>query len=88
MTFFVQVWKCNEFPKGDKFQHTYFANELNSFKTAPQGLLASDSRLRPDRYALEMGDLGKAGTDKTRYRFSLLYVVSGFFLLEHDGIAV
>ncbi|KAG0566669.1 hypothetical protein M758_7G064300 [Ceratodon purpureus] len=60
-----EVWKCNEFPKGHKFQHTYFADDLKSFKTAPQGLLASDSRLRPDRYALEMGDMGKAGADKT-----------------------
>ena len=67
MSFFLQVWKCAALPKGDKFQYTCFAHEINSFKTAPQGLLASDSRLRPDRYALEMGDMSKAGTDKTRY---------------------
>lgn len=26
--------------------------------------MASDSRLRPDRYAIEMGDLSKAGAEK------------------------
>lgn len=60
-----EVWKCTEQPKGDKFQYTHFAHVINSFDTAPQGLLPSDSRLRPDRYALEMGDMSKAGSDKT-----------------------
>jgi hypothetical protein len=60
-----EVWKCKEAPKGDRFQYTYFAHEINSFKTAPHALLESDSRLRPDRYALEMGDMSKAGTEKT-----------------------
>lgn len=60
-----EVWKCKEAPKGDRFQYTYFAHEINSFKTAPHALLQSDSRLRPDRYALEMGDMSKAGTEKT-----------------------
>lgn len=37
-------------------------------------MLASDSRLRPDRYALEMGDLAKAGAEKSRY------AICNFFL--------
>lgn len=54
-------------PENDKFQYTYFAHKINSFDTAPKKLLASDSRLRPDRYALEKGDLSKAGAEKSRY---------------------
>eukprot|EP00250_Pteridium_aquilinum_P001314 c11524_g1_i1 orf=368-1708(+) len=61
-----EVWKVADTPANDKFQYTYFAHKLNSFDTAPKKLLASDSRLRPDRYALEMGDLSKAGVEKTR----------------------
>ncbi|KAF3566692.1 hypothetical protein DY000_02017939 [Brassica cretica] len=38
--------------------------KINSFDTAPATLLASDSRLRPDRYALGQGDLSKAGSEK------------------------
>ncbi|KAL0369823.1 UNVERIFIED_CONTAM: Oxysterol-binding protein-related protein 3C [Sesamum angustifolium] len=35
------------------------------FDTAPKKLLPSDSRLRPDRWALEKGDLSKAGAAKS-----------------------
>ncbi|ONI03435.1 hypothetical protein PRUPE_6G256800 [Prunus persica] len=52
-------------PENDKFQYTHFAHKINSFDTAPKKLLASDSRLRPDRYALEQGDLSKAGFEKS-----------------------
>lgn len=62
-------------PENDKFQYTYFAHKINSFGTAPRMLLASDSRLRPDRYALEKGDLSKAGAEKSRY---ILYVTFFF----------
>lgn len=61
-----EVWRATDRPANDKFQYTYFAHKLNSFETAPKKLLASDSRLRPDRIALEMGDLSKAGVEKTR----------------------
>ncbi|CAM6072994.1 unnamed protein product, partial [Sphagnum tenellum] len=61
-----EVWKAAGGPKQDKFQYTYFAHKINSFETAPQALLPSDSRLRPDRYALELGDMSKAGTEKSR----------------------
>ncbi|XP_027347176.1 oxysterol-binding protein-related protein 3C-like [Abrus precatorius] len=60
-----EVWHVADVPPDDKFQYTYFAHKINSFDTAPRKLLASDSRLRPDRYALEMGDLSKAGTEKS-----------------------
>ncbi|XP_021888365.1 oxysterol-binding protein-related protein 3A-like [Carica papaya] len=60
-----EVWRVADAPKEDKFQYTYFAHKLNSFDTAPKKLLASDSRLRPDRYALEIGDMSKAGFEKS-----------------------
>lgn len=60
-----EVWRVADPPKNDKFQYTHFAHKINSFDTAPKNLLASDSRLRPDRYALEMGDLSKAGSEKS-----------------------
>ncbi|KAJ0027716.1 hypothetical protein Pint_35409 [Pistacia integerrima] len=61
-----EVWRVADAPKNDKHQYTYFAHKLNSFDTAPKKLLSSDSRLRPDRCALETGDLSKAGSEKTR----------------------
>ncbi|GMH23075.1 hypothetical protein Nepgr_024918 [Nepenthes gracilis] len=60
-----EVWRVADPPEDDKFQFTHFAHKINSFETAPKKLLASDSRLRPDRYALEKGDLSKAGTEKS-----------------------
>ncbi|KAL3625862.1 Oxysterol-binding protein-related protein 3C [Castilleja foliolosa] len=60
-----EVWHVAAPPPSDKFQFTYFAHKLNSFDTAPKKLLASDSRLRPDRWALEKGDLPKAGAEKS-----------------------
>ncbi|RWR81612.1 Oxysterol-binding protein [Cinnamomum micranthum f. kanehirae] len=60
-----EVWRVAAVPENDKFQYTYFAHKINSFDTAPKKLLASDSRLRPDRYALEKGDLSKAGAEKS-----------------------
>jgi len=61
-----EVWRVADLPKGDKFQYTKFAHVINSFDTAPQGLLPSDSRLRPDRFALELGDMSKAGSEKSK----------------------
>lgn len=61
-----QVWKVAESPQNDKYQYTYFAHKINSFDTAPKKLLESDSRLRPDRYALEKGDMSKSGSEKSR----------------------
>ncbi|PNY00438.1 oxysterol-binding protein 3a-like [Trifolium pratense] len=61
----LEVWRVAEAPKNDKFQYTYFAHKLNSFDTAPKKLLPSDSRLRPDRAALEKGDLSLSGNEKS-----------------------
>lgn len=61
-----EVWRLADAPPNDKFNYTYFAHKINSFDTAPQKLLPSDSRLRPDRAALESGDLSKAGSEKSR----------------------
>ncbi|KAK4748198.1 hypothetical protein SAY87_014784 [Trapa incisa] len=60
-----EAWRVAEAPKDDRFRYTYFGHKVNSFETAPEGLLASDSRLRPDRLALEKGDLSKAGAEKS-----------------------
>jgi len=60
-----EVWRVAETPKNDKFQYTHFAHKINSFDTAPKKLLASDSRLRPDRMALEKGDLSTSGYEKS-----------------------
>ncbi|XP_022743301.1 oxysterol-binding protein-related protein 3A-like isoform X3 [Durio zibethinus] len=62
-----EAWRVADAPKNDKFQYTYFAHKINSFDSAPKKLLASDSRLRADRYALEQGDLSKAGFEKMRF---------------------
>lgn len=61
-----EAWRLAAVPPNDKFQYTHFAHKINSFDTAPKKLLASDSRLRPDRAALELGDLSKAGAEKSR----------------------
>lgn len=68
-----------EAPANDKFQYTHFAHKVNSFDTAPTKLLASDSRLRSDRYALEKGDLSKAGSEKSMYALSLSHTHTQFF---------
>ncbi|KAK1299163.1 Oxysterol-binding protein-related protein 3C [Acorus calamus] len=60
-----EVWRVAPVPENDKFQYTHFAHKINSFDTAPKKLLASDSRLRPDRCALEKGDLSKASSEKS-----------------------
>ncbi|MCL7038204.1 hypothetical protein MKW94_006798 [Papaver nudicaule] len=60
-----EVWRVADLPEKDKYKFTYFTHKLNSFDTAPRKLLASDSRLRPDRYALEKGDLSKVSREKS-----------------------
>lgn len=60
-----EVWRVADAPENDKFQYTYFGHKINSFETAPSKLLESDSRLRPDRHALEKGDLSKAAAEKS-----------------------
>ncbi|CDP06603.1 unnamed protein product [Coffea canephora] len=60
-----EVWRVAGAPENDKFQYTHFGHKVNSFETAPSKLLESDSRLRPDRQALEKGDLSKAAAEKS-----------------------
>ncbi|KAK8534619.1 hypothetical protein V6N13_081057 [Hibiscus sabdariffa] len=55
----MQSWRVADAPKNDKFQYTH---KINSFDTAPKKLSA---RSRPDRCALEQGDLSKAGFEKS-----------------------
>ncbi|GJP32712.1 hypothetical protein CLOM_g17313 [Closterium sp. NIES-68] len=62
----TEVWRLSDLPEDDKFQFTHFAKKLNSFETAPTTLLPSDSRLRPDRKALEEGDINQSATEKYR----------------------
>ena len=47
-----------------KYGFTNFTFKQNAADTCPKGLLASDSRLRPDRAALEAGDANAAGAMK------------------------
>ncbi|KAI8030194.1 Oxysterol-binding protein-related protein 3A [Camellia lanceoleosa] len=69
-----EVWRLAATPENDKFQYTHFAHKINSFETTPRKLLASDSRLRPDRYALQNGDLSKAGAEKSSSLSLYIYV--------------
>ena len=48
----VTVLQCKEKPQGDKYGFGYFSRQLNSGKGVKP--LLSDSRRRPDRYALEV----------------------------------
>jgi len=47
-----------------KYGFTNFTFKQNAGSSCPPGLLASDSRLRPDRAALEAGDSSLAGAQK------------------------
>lgn len=60
----ADLWAASPKPADDAYGFTTFAHTLNSFDLAPKALLASDSRLRPDRVALEAGEMGKAGSAK------------------------
>jgi hypothetical protein len=56
------LWQAGEFDDSDPYGFTKFALSLNSSSTAPpEGVLPSDSRLRPDRAALASGDTSAAG---------------------------
>lgn len=78
----MQAWRVAKAPENDRFQYTHFAHKLNSFDTAPKKLLESDSRLRPDRSALESGDLSQAGFEKSR-SFSLTCMHSHTYTYTH-----
>ncbi|XP_026400693.1 oxysterol-binding protein-related protein 3B-like, partial [Papaver somniferum] len=59
-----EMWRVPDVPLKDKYQFTYLSHKVNSLDTAPRQMLASDSRLRPDRYALEKGELSKVSKEK------------------------
>ena len=59
-----ELWAATPPLAGDGYGFTAFAHSLNGAVSAPPGLLASDSRLRPDRVALQAGELGAAGVAK------------------------
>ncbi|KAI6674183.1 hypothetical protein NL676_002089 [Syzygium grande] len=63
----IEAWRVAEASKNDKYQYTYFGHKINSFNSAPNKVLASNSHLRPNRYALEQGDLPKAGAEKSSF---------------------
>jgi hypothetical protein len=58
----VRMWTCKEKPVGDKYGFGYFSRLMNSGKGVNP--LLSDSRRRPDRFALENGDHGMSGSEK------------------------
>ena len=60
----TDVWTATPPLAGDAYGFTAFAHSLNSGATAPPGVLLSDSRLRPDRRALQDGERGRAGAAK------------------------
>ncbi|KAI3839921.1 hypothetical protein MKX03_025186 [Papaver bracteatum] len=69
-----EIWRVPDVPVKDKYHFTYFADKINSFDTAPRQMLASDSRLRPDRYALEKGDLSKVRHEKNSFEMSPMLI--------------
>lgn len=59
----TEMWKASEKPAGDPYGMTSFVKtHLNAWSGG--ALLSSDSRLRPDRAALEKGDSSSAQTHK------------------------
>ena len=54
----VQLWQVDEWPvPANKYGFPTYTIKMNEMASAPDyGLLASDSRLRPDRVALDEGD--------------------------------
>ena len=59
------IWRKEPMPEDPtKYGFTNFTFKQNSHETCPPGLLATDSRLRPDRAALERGDDALAGAKK------------------------
>lgn len=54
----VKLWEVDPWPKpADKYGFTTYTLKMNDLSSVPDyGFLASDSRIRPDRVALEKGD--------------------------------
>lgn len=60
------LWTKQPMPEdgGGKYGFTTFTRRQCAAESCPPGLLPSDSRLRPDRTALEAGNTGEAGLAK------------------------
>ncbi len=58
----TRLWTCRVRPAPDPYSFTHFAHELNA--CAGTNPLASDSRRRPDRAALELGRSGESAAHK------------------------
>ena len=60
------LWTVDPMPEdgGGKYGFTSFLRRMNGAESCPPGLLASDSRLRPDRVALEAEKSAEAGAAK------------------------
>ena len=58
----IRIWTCRPKPENDPYSFTHFAHELNSCKDVNP--LPSDSRRRPDRALLEIGESGDAAVAK------------------------
>jgi len=63
----VKLWEVDAWPeKPSKYGFTHYTIKCNEMTSAPKaGVMPSDSRLRPDRIALEKGDNSVAGSKKT-----------------------
>lgn len=64
-----QIWVGNPLPpqSDSMYNFTYFTLQLNFYPPSLNGKLPpTDSRLRPDQRALEMGDLVRASDEKAR----------------------
>ena len=61
----TDMWTCTEKPEGDSYGFTKYVHDVVNRWAGP-GLLRSDSRLRPDRAALEAGDSARAQESKHR----------------------
>ncbi|KAF8064627.1 ORP3B [Scenedesmus sp. PABB004] len=59
-----RLWTCAAKPEDDPYGCTHFAWDLNSCKFLSKPPLASDSRRRGDRHALEKRELSAAGAEK------------------------
>ena len=60
-----RLWTCAPKPEGDYYGFTAYAHKLNACEGIAEPL-ASDSRRRRDRLALEAGEMAAAGSEKHR----------------------
>lgn len=58
----IRIWTCRPKPEDDPYSFTHFAHELNSCEGINP--MPSDSRRRPDRALLELGQSGEAAVAK------------------------